>query len=284
MTRTSATPDRRITADDQSMSYGQQVHDVYDFFFPPVVGDLIAERIVDLSKRYLGIESPRVAELGVGNGRVAIPLARRGVDVTGVDSSPHLLAVAAARVTEAVPGRVRLTNGDLRRWRGDSDHDVACCVCGTVSMVASDAEQHSMLEAATSSIHARGIVVVETHGPAFIRSLHGQRREYKAEIAAAGLPGLVCDATLDGANWQLSFTWQHDGRLRTATERSRVTGPDELDRIAADAGLFPVHYFSGWDDPSWPDGGDGSAATVAAAPTYVVVYRRDPLTSSDGLR
>lgn len=61
-----------------------------------------------------------VLEYGVGNGRIAIPLARRGVEVVGVDLSPPMLRDLRARLArepEAVRARVRARRGDMRRVR-----------------------------------------------------------------------------------------------------------------------------------------------------------------------
>lgn len=63
---------------------------------------------------------PRVLEYGVGNGRVALPLARDGVHVTGVDLSQAMLADLTRRLERepaCVRGRVELVCGDMRRVR-----------------------------------------------------------------------------------------------------------------------------------------------------------------------
>src|SRR5246500_344072 len=57
-----------------------------------------------------------VVELGVGTGRVAIPVAMAGVDVIGVDSSAEMLAVCRQRADESgVGARIDLRLGDLRK-------------------------------------------------------------------------------------------------------------------------------------------------------------------------
>jgi SAM-dependent methyltransferase len=61
-----------------------------------------------------------VLEYGVGNGRVAIPMARRGVDVVGIDHSAPMLVDLAARLErepQAVRRRVQGMRGDMRRLR-----------------------------------------------------------------------------------------------------------------------------------------------------------------------
>jgi SAM-dependent methyltransferase len=60
-----------------------------------------------------------VLELGCGTGRVLIPTARAGVEMTGLDLSPHMLAVCRERLKEEpqeVRARVKLVEGDMREF------------------------------------------------------------------------------------------------------------------------------------------------------------------------
>jgi trans-aconitate 2-methyltransferase len=72
----------------------------------------------------VGAEEPStVVDLGCGEGSLTASLARRwpGARVTGVDSSPEMLAAAA---TEARPGQVEFTLGDVREWSPQGPMDV----------------------------------------------------------------------------------------------------------------------------------------------------------------
>jgi trans-aconitate 2-methyltransferase len=80
-----------------------------------------ARPFVDLVSR-VGAEDPsEVVDLGCGEGTMTATLAERwpGARVTGVDSSPEMLAAAAA-----VPGRVGFVRGDVRDWAPDGPVDV----------------------------------------------------------------------------------------------------------------------------------------------------------------
>jgi SAM-dependent methyltransferase len=60
-----------------------------------------------------------VLEVGCGTGRVLIPTARAGVEITGLDLSPHMLAVCRKRLKaepKEVRSRVRLMKGDMRHF------------------------------------------------------------------------------------------------------------------------------------------------------------------------
>ena len=63
-----------------------------------------------------------VLEIGCGTGRVLIPTARAGVEITGLDLSPHMLAVCRQRLAQEPPGvqaRVQLVEGDMRAFSLD---------------------------------------------------------------------------------------------------------------------------------------------------------------------
>ena len=86
-------------------------------------GDERARPFADLLAR-VGAREPRtVVDLGCGEGALTASLAQRwpGARVTGVDSSPEMLAAAAAH---AVPGRVAFALGDVQGWRPDEPVDV----------------------------------------------------------------------------------------------------------------------------------------------------------------
>jgi trans-aconitate 2-methyltransferase len=86
-------------------------------------GDERARPFTDLLTR-VGAREPRtVVDLGCGEGALTASLAQRwpGARVTGVDSSPEMLAAAAAH---AVPGRVAFAPADVREWRPDEPVDV----------------------------------------------------------------------------------------------------------------------------------------------------------------
>jgi trans-aconitate 2-methyltransferase len=86
-------------------------------------GDERARPFTDLLAR-VGAREPRtVVDLGCGEGALTASLAQRwpGARVTGVDSSPEMLAAAAAH---AVPGRVAFALGDVQEWRPDEPVDV----------------------------------------------------------------------------------------------------------------------------------------------------------------
>jgi SAM-dependent methyltransferase len=91
--------------------YDEQDAKRYDARFHGVPGDV--ELYLDLAREAHAAGQP-VLELTCGTGRVAIPIARAGVRVVGLDLSPHMLAVA--REKSVGLATLRLVEGDMREF------------------------------------------------------------------------------------------------------------------------------------------------------------------------
>ena len=81
-----------------------------------------------VAERFPPAEFPQVFEPGIGTGRIAIPLARRGYSVTGIDIAPDMLAVLQARVRQtALP--IMWQEGDATRVPyADGSFDPRACL------------------------------------------------------------------------------------------------------------------------------------------------------------
>ena len=83
----------------------------------------------------LGITPPlRVLDLGCGDGTTAIPLARAGADVTGIDIARNLIAAGNRRAAEAGLTRLKFQEGDASNLEGVADHsfDLAVSIFGAM--------------------------------------------------------------------------------------------------------------------------------------------------------
>lgn len=88
------------------------------------IGRAIASRVEAVHDR-----PPRVLELGVGTGRIALPVAAAGCEVYGVDVSAHMLSWLARRVESDGLDRIHLARGDITRLPfRDGQFDAAMAV------------------------------------------------------------------------------------------------------------------------------------------------------------
>ncbi len=92
----------------QMQTYGDRIADVYDEIYAHVSTPAVIEPMLDVLADLAG--EARALELGIGTGRVALPLARRGVEVHGIESSESMVT----RLREKPGGlEIPITLGDL---------------------------------------------------------------------------------------------------------------------------------------------------------------------------
>jgi SAM-dependent methyltransferase len=110
-----------------------------------------------------------VLELGVGSGRLAIPLALAGYDVVGIDNDRAMLQRAQATWDDArgelEPGRLRLHEGDYRELQPERRFGLALMAVNTFLLAEDDAARRALLATMAASLRPGGIAVVEVGTP-----------------------------------------------------------------------------------------------------------------------
>jgi ubiquinone/menaquinone biosynthesis C-methylase UbiE len=114
----------------------------------------------------------RALDLACGTGTLATLLAEEGWDVTGVDSSPEMLAQAAAKLeTSPSAGRVRLVRGDMRRLRGlvpAAAFDLATCTYDSLNYLLEEAALGEAFRAAAEALAPGGLYVIDMNTRYFL--------------------------------------------------------------------------------------------------------------------
>jgi SAM-dependent methyltransferase len=110
-----------------------------------------------------------VLELGVGSGRLAVPLALAGHRVVGVDHDPAMLERAQVFWEEARGavdrGRIRLVAGDLATFRTDERFGLVFLAVNTFLLAPGDAERRTVLETMREHLRPGGIAAIEMSTP-----------------------------------------------------------------------------------------------------------------------
>ncbi len=181
-----------------------------------------------------------VVELGVGTGRIAIPIAMAGVQVIGVDSSEGMLAVCAERGRQAgVDARLDLRLGDLRRPPVHERVPLVTCPFRAYLHLASDEERLEALAAARELLEPDGRLVFDVFAPSQddVEETHGRWIERE--------PGID-----ERADWDLdaqTLTLSVRGSQGSSTMTLWWLEPQRWHSLLAEAG-FDVHACYGWFD------------------------------------
>lgn len=217
---------------DPLQSFGPEVAARYD---DDPRGDEV--ETVDLLER-LAAGRP-VCEFAIGTGRIAVPLAARGVDVCGIDQSQAML------------DRLREHSADILVVRGDMTTDgpdgrfgLIYLVYNTIGNVLTQAGQVSVFRNAASRLLDDGLFVIENATP---WQTFGRTQFVEAEHV--GNDSVVLDVNRFDASTQLlsenHVTLGADG-VRLGPIAKRLTTPAEVDLMAELAGLRLVERWGGW--------------------------------------
>ena len=218
-------------------TYGDRIADVYDDWY---VDATDVAGTVALVKR-LG---PSVLELGIGTGRLAVPMLDAGLAVHGIDASPAMVERLRAKVGDRIP----VTVSDFVDVPVDGRFDVVLLAFNALLNLTSDADQLRCLRRCAA---VAPWVVVETFVP-----------------GDAAPPSAVEVRHVDADEVRLSAYRIEDGivsgSIVSITERGirlrpwtvRLSTPADLDAIAASAGLEVAERWSGWRSQPFDDESD----------------------------
>ncbi len=186
-----------------------------------------------------------VVELGVGSGRIAVPIAEGGVRVIGVDSSPGMLAVCRRRAEAAgVSELVDLREGDLRRPPVHEHVPLVTAPFRSLLHLESDAARLDALAAARDLLVPGGRLVFDVFAPSAADIAQTQGRWLERE------PGIWERADWDERERVLTLSVKGDAG--EASMRLAWIEPDRWRELLGNAG-FEVLECYGWFDrtPYW---------------------------------
>lgn len=115
-----------------------------------------------------GLKPATILDLGCGTGSHAVPLAKKGYKVTGVDRSPGMLAEAARKAREAGV-TARFIEGDLTKLRSPGRFDAVICMFAVMGYQLSNGDLAAVCRLARESLAPGGVFVFDCwYGPAVL--------------------------------------------------------------------------------------------------------------------
>jgi len=182
----------------------------------------------------------RALELGIGTGRIALPLAQRGVPVHGIDMSRAMVAQLQAK-----PGAddIGVTIGDFATTAVDGTFAVAYLVFNTISNLTTQAAQVECFRNAAAHLEPGGRFVIEVGIPELQRLPPGETfHTFYVSENRWGIEEYDV-ATQSSTSHHLTI---RDGRLDRFSIPFRYTWPAELDLMAQLAGMNLRERWGGW--------------------------------------
>jgi SAM-dependent methyltransferase len=191
-----------------------------------------------------------IVELGVGTGRIAIPIAAAGVHVIGVDASEEMLAVCADEARRAGVHRLLdLRRGDLRRPPVDERVDLVTCPFRAFLHLSTDEDRLQALQSARTLLRPGGRLVFDVFKPSQDDIDETDGRWIERE------PGID-----ERADWDMNeqtLTLAVRGPSGESTMKLWWLEPERWNALLAEAG-FAVEACYGWFDRRPYDGGEDS--------------------------
>jgi SAM-dependent methyltransferase len=202
--------------------------------FDPAVVTPVVQLLADLAGQGGALE------LGIGTGRIALPLAALGVPVAGIDNSQAMVARLRAK-----PGGedIEVAIGDFARTRVGGELSLVYLVFNTIFNLVTQDEQIACFQNAAAHLRSGGRFVIETGVPDLQNLPVGQTIiPFRADPEGIGFD--VYDVVTQ------RFSSQHyvfaEGRVETYPVEFRYAWPSELDLMARLAGLRLQDRWAGW--------------------------------------
>jgi SAM-dependent methyltransferase len=217
-------------------TYGDGMADIYDDWYgsaPDVIATV--EAIAQLAG------DRRVLELGIGTGRLAIPLAERGVAIAGVDASAAMVERLRAKSGTAIP----VTIGDMAYGLPPGPFGLVFVAYNTLFNLLSAADQRACFQAVAARLDEDGVFAVEAFVPddpprsgstVTVRSLEADRVVLDASIHDPD------EQRAEGQYIELSPS----AGVRLRPWAIRYAPPAELDAMADQAGLVLSDRWATW--------------------------------------
>ena len=223
--------------DDAKDYFGERAAARYDEstdIFDPGAVDPVVEVLAQLAG------SGRALELGVGTGRIALPLARSGVTVHGIDLSRAMVAQLRAKPGSEAIG---VAIGDFATTTVDGPLSLVYLVFNTIMNLTTQEAQVACFRNAAAHLEPGGCFVIEQRVPE-LRSLPAGQNVLPWQVSPARWVFYSYDlATQAMRGHYIDFA---DGRGEYSTIPFRYVWPAELDLMAQLAGLRLRERWGGW--------------------------------------
>ena len=231
---------------------------VYDFFFSEkrfIQAALNVPKLIQLSGRSGG----SLLDLGCGPGRHAVPLAKEGFKVTGLDRT-QLLLDRGEEYASAHAVTIEWVNEDMRRFVRSDTYDLVINMFTSFGYFEDMNENRAVLENVFKSLVSGGVFLMDLMGKEILA-----RKSHPAMVDALPNGDLFIERPQVVDDWQKVqneiITIIH-GEIRVFPVRLWIFSAGELMRLLLDAGFKKVKFYGSLDGDSY---GPDAARLVAVS-------------------
>jgi SAM-dependent methyltransferase len=223
---------------DEDGHFGERIAASYDESSVDMFEQDVVQPAVGLLADLAG--SGRALEFGVGTGRIALPLARRGIPVHGIDLSRAMVARLRAK-----PGgeAIGITIGDFATTTVDGTFSVAYLVFNTIMNLTTQAAQVACFRNVAAHLEPGGCFVIEVTIPD-LRLLPPGQTAVPFHVSPTRWAFDVYDVATQAMS--SNYVEVVEGRGEYTTIPFRYVWPAELDLMAQLAGLRLRERWAGW--------------------------------------
>jgi SAM-dependent methyltransferase len=236
-------------------TYGDRIAEIYDDLYPFPAQ---TEAAVDLLAELAG--SGPVLELGIGTGRLAVPLSARGVTVSGIDASDAMVAKLRAKPGGA---EIEVVIGDFSAVPGDSPCQLVFVAFNTFFALLDQEDQLRCFERVAARLVPGGRFLLEAFVPDLARFDRGQRTS-NSHVLTDGVVLEVSAHHPAGQRVDSAHVVISESGTRIYPVQIRYCWPSELDLMARLAGLTLEDRWADWQRSPFTDDSAG----------HVSVWRR----------
>jgi SAM-dependent methyltransferase len=246
-----------VSAMTSSDLWDSETAERYDETSAEMFDPAVLDPAVDFLARLAG--DGRALELAIGTGRVAVPLAARGVPVSGIELSQPMVDQLRRKVTE---DELPVLVGDMARTRVPGEFSLVYVVFNSIGNLRTQAEQVACFRNAARHLAPGGAFVIELWIPGIRRFPPGQTAvPFHVDERHVGFDTYEL-TTQQGTSHH--YSREADGTTRYAASNFRYIWPAECDLMAQLAGMELEQRCADWV---------GSPFT-SASESHVSVWRK----------
>jgi SAM-dependent methyltransferase len=238
-------------------AYGRFAARDYDELHTGLDPSAAADTLADLA------DGGPVVEFGIGTGRLALPLAERGLEVHGIDGSPEMAALLQRKQGgEDIP----VVIGDFSKVAAGNDFALAVLAINTIYALPSQEAQVACFRNAARHLRPGGRFVVEAWVPD-VGAFRNGTAVRPVQIHAGHVELEI--ARLHPATQRMLTTKVHmsDGDIRLIPANHRYAWPSELDLMAELAGMRLAYRWEDWKRTPFRD----------ASTAHISVWEKPPV-------